>query len=159
MWCKFFVNQSFLIIVNSKFLYSKMILGTFPKSFSHAATSQGNFPNMQFPKRQLPKPVLALALGPKPILAAALGPPSINLWYFKIKFLHLTEFIVWNIKGLRLVAKSLWQRLMNFFVLIFRFTFSPMGFEWVEICLQICIYLFFPTFRFIFNLSPVSFLF
>jgi len=35
------------------------MLGTFPKVFSQAATSQG-----YFPKRQLPKYIVAAALGP-----------------------------------------------------------------------------------------------
>ena len=49
---------------------------------------------------------------------------GVNLWYFKLRFFHLTEFIVWNISGLRhWVAKilrlenhSLWQRLNSFLV-------------------------------------------
>ena len=52
---------------------------TFPNDFSMLQLSMGMFPsgnflNMQFPKRQLLKSVLATALGPKPVLAAALGP-------------------------------------------------------------------------------------
>ena len=78
--------------------YFKKISITFSKAFSQAATSKGyfikwqlpkdilssgNFPNLQFSKRQLPKPVLAAALGPQLVLAAALGPkthPNRRAW-------------------------------------------------------------------------------
>ena len=30
-----------------------------------------------------------------------LQPDSVNLWYFKLRLLDLTEFKVWNIKGLQ----------------------------------------------------------
>ena len=43
--------------------------GIFPRVFSQIATSQ----MCNFPKRLLPKPVLAAAIGPQPVLA---GPPS-----------------------------------------------------------------------------------
>ena len=49
-------------------------------------------------------------------------PNGVNLWYFKLRLFGLTEFIVWNIKGLRhqfakiqgLENLSLWQRLKSF---------------------------------------------
>ena len=68
-----------------------LMLGTFPKAFSQAATSKGifpsgNFPNVQFPKRQLPKVVFPSGNFPnvqfpkrqlpKFVLAAVLGPLS-----------------------------------------------------------------------------------
>ena len=28
-------------------------------------------------------------------------PDGVNLWYFNLRFFHLTEFVVWNILGLR----------------------------------------------------------
>ena len=48
-------------------------------------------------------------------------PDDVNLWYVKPKSFDLTEFIVWNIKGLRhLVAKhrnhSLWQIALLHFI-------------------------------------------
>ena len=61
-----------------------------PKDISQVATSQGyfpkcqlakdifpipNFPNVQFPKQQLPKSVPAAVLGPHPVLATALIAP------------------------------------------------------------------------------------
>ena len=55
----------------------------------------------------------------KPI---SLQPYDENLWYFKLTLFDLTEFIVWNIKGLRnwiaiilkLENQSLWQKLNSF---------------------------------------------
>ena len=46
----------------------------------------------------------------------------LNTWYFKLTLFDLTEFIVWNVKGLRhkvakkleLEYQSLWQRLKYF---------------------------------------------
>ena len=65
------------------------MLATFPKDFPQATTSQarvfskqqlpkvgifpsGDFQNVEFPKRQLPKSVPNSALGPELVLAAAL---------------------------------------------------------------------------------------
>jgi len=55
------------------------MLGTFPEDFPKWQLPKGiflsnNFPNVQFPKRELPKSVLAAALGPKYVLSASLGP-------------------------------------------------------------------------------------
>ena len=36
---------------------------------------------------------------PNPIF---LQPDHQNVWYFKLRLFDLTEFIVWNIKGLRI---------------------------------------------------------
>ena len=50
-------------------------VGYFSKSHSPSDIFPiGNFPNVQFSKRQFPKSVLAAALGPQHVLAAALGP-------------------------------------------------------------------------------------
>ena len=55
------------------------MLGTFPKDFHKwqlpkGIFPSGNFPNVKFTKRQLPKSVLATALSSHPVLAALLGP-------------------------------------------------------------------------------------
>jgi len=34
-------------------------------------------------------------------IALSLHPYSVNLWHFKLRIFDLTEFIVWNIKGLK----------------------------------------------------------
>ena len=36
------------------------------------------------------------------------------IWYFKHRLFDLAEFIVWNIKGLRLENQSMWQKLNSF---------------------------------------------
>ena len=41
------------------------------------------------------------------LISISLQSDDVNLWYFKLKLLGLTEFIVWNIKGLQhWVAKT-----------------------------------------------------
>ena len=71
---------------------------------------------MQFPKRQLPKSVLAAALGPQPVLAAALGPlahpsrsarphcslrrlrgPNLTFGKLPLGKLHIWEVATWEI--------------------------------------------------------------
>ena len=46
------------------------MLGTFPEVFSQPANSQGYFPSVNFLKEQFPKRLL-----PKSVIAAALNPP------------------------------------------------------------------------------------
>ena len=41
--------------------------GFYPSGIFLREFSSGNFPNVQFPKRQLPKSVLTAALGPPPL--------------------------------------------------------------------------------------------
>ena len=56
------------------------------------------------------------------LIPISLQPDVVNLWYFKLRLFDLTEFIVWNIKGLHhQFAKilgsedlSLWQKLNSF---------------------------------------------
>ena len=69
-----------------------------------------------------PKRNWVFATNSKFIIPISLEPNVVNLWYFKLTLFDLTEFIVWNVKGLRYkVAKkleleyqSLWQRLKYF---------------------------------------------
>ena len=77
----------------AKVLKILKILGTFPKAFSQAATSQGYFSKWQLPKGIFPSgnfPIvqfsaLAAALGPPPCSRAhhsrsARPPPNCSLW-------------------------------------------------------------------------------
>ena len=56
------------------------------------------------------------------LMLVSLQPDCINILYFKLKHFDLTEFIVWNIKGLqhrvaqisRFENQSLWQKLSSF---------------------------------------------
>ena len=51
------------------------------------------------------------------LILISLQPDGVNLWYFKLRLLDLTEIIVWNVYGLRhwvekikgLENQSLWQ--------------------------------------------------
>ena len=41
--------------------------------------------------------------------------PDAHLWYFKLRLLDITDFIVWNFKGLRhRVTKILWLKKIEF---------------------------------------------
>ena len=58
-----------------------IMLSTFPKDFSFPKWKfpkgiflSGNFPNVEFSKRQFPKPVLVAVLGLRTVLAAASAP-------------------------------------------------------------------------------------
>ena len=61
------------------------------------------------------------------LLPSSLQPDGVNLCYFKLKILDLTEFIVWNIKFLQhqvaeiqgLKNQRLWQRLNTFILKAF----------------------------------------
>ena len=56
------------------------------------------------------------------LITISLQPDDVNLWYFKLTLFDLSEFIAWNIKGLRhwvatilkLENQSLWQKLNSF---------------------------------------------
>ena len=56
------------------------------------------------------------------------------IWYFKHRLFDLAEFLVWNIKGLRLENQSMWQKLNSFWScflkiwnqILLRFDFPPL---------------------------------
>ena len=52
---------------------SFLIIGKKIKSYTHRTFPSGNFPNVQFPKRQLLKAFLAAAIGLQSVPATALG--------------------------------------------------------------------------------------
>ena len=86
------------------------MLGTFPKAFSQAATSQGyfpsgSFPNVQCPKRLLPKSVQTAALGPQhlylsqrsvSIVACGLGASEEPLESYHMGNSHLESRLLWK---------------------------------------------------------------
>ena len=73
------------------------MFGTFPKAFPQAGTSQGYFPKsdfttVQFPKRQLPRYVLAAALAHPPhCCLRRLRWPNITLGKLPLGKLHIWE--------------------------------------------------------------------
>ena len=87
------------------------MLGTFQRivskwQFPKGIFLIGNFPNVPFPKQQLPKSVQAVAIGPQPFLAAALGPqpilaaaigPPLHPGKFPFGKLQIWEVATWEI--------------------------------------------------------------